>query len=75
MARFAFFAPGPFEMIILAVIVGIPILIVLVVLLLSRRSNLPPHLQDDLIQCPGCGEWIQRRAVKCRFCDTRFDGE
>ena len=56
MTRFAFFAPGPFEMIILAVIVGIPILIVLVVLLLSRRSNLPPHLQDDLIQCPGCGE-------------------
>ncbi len=70
-----FFAPGPFELIIVAVIIVIPLVIVVVVLLANRKSPTSTRLQDDLIRCPECGEWIQRRAVMCRFCDARFDGQ
>ena len=70
MAALAFFSPGPMELMILFVLVGIPVgigvigVIVWLTLQASKRPRDAPHLPP----CPMCGAGVSPNATSCPHC-------
>ncbi len=62
------FLIGPTEILVLAVLCGIPLLavIVLLVLLAARKPN------PNLTRCPDCGRMVSLRAPACPGCGAPF---
>lgn len=77
----AFFGfPGPFELLIIGLICvllfAVPVIILVVVLSWSRKTNPPSQAApDERKRCPECGEWIIAQAIKCRFCGATLSSD
>jgi ribosomal protein S27E len=72
------FAPGPFELMILAVLcmafVGVPA-VILVVILVKRKQGAGGSSHYGRIRCPVCSESIVAEAIKCRFCGANLEDD
>ena len=64
----AFFTPGPLELLIILVLIGVPLSAVVLVLLLSRSRKNPAASNPNLSPCPGCGNYVSRQAPACPKC-------
>ena len=64
----AFGMPGPFELLILAMIVGVPIVVVVAVLAISTSKKTGPPMAGNLTPCPDCGNAVSIRAQTCPHC-------
>ena len=61
------FMPGIFELLILAVVVGVPILIaILVIIVATNRKH--PTISGNLTPCPDCNGPVSVRAHTCPHC-------
>lgn len=56
--------PGPAELIILLVLVGVPLLTVAIILGMVLRGR----FRKDLVACPDCGKRMLRTATTCSRC-------
>ena len=65
----AIFGVGPFELMILLVIVLVPV-VVLVAVRLSSSKHLPPQANYDLRPCPNCQRPIPADMIYCGYCGT-----
>ena len=72
MNLFAFFAPGPIELIIIAVvvlgIVGVILAAVMIPLVVSKKNRSDVATNPNLFPCPDCGHWVSRQAPSCPQC-------
>ena len=70
---YAYFAPGPLEMLILLLIglicVGVPIAALVVVLLIARKSGAS---RPGSPPCPHCGSHMVPQAQFCHQCGSRL---
>jgi len=77
MSLFAFFAPGPMEVILglfcLAVFAGIVVLAV--VLSTSQKNRSGPAANPNLYPCPDCGRFVSRQAPNCPQCGRTLTPE
>lgn len=64
----AFFAPGPIELIILAVIVLVPIAAVVALVIALTCSRKPLEDNPNLRPCPDCRQSVSLRATACPKC-------
>lgn len=66
--------PGPFELLLGFLCLGVLVLIVVaVVLVVIRLTRSPAPNVDQRIPCPQCGESIAAGAQICRFCQARLN--
>jgi len=65
----ALFGVGPFELMILLVIVLVPI-VVLVAVRLGSSKQLPPPGSNYLRPCPNCQRAIPADMIYCGYCGT-----
>lgn len=66
-----FFRFGIIELVIVAAMLGIPVLVTLAVLL-ARRGV--PRDRPNLAPCPDCGRAVSVRAERCPHCGCPFKG-
>ncbi len=65
---YAYFAPGPLELLIILLILGLAVLaplIALVVILAARKSGAS---RPAPAPCPNCGGWVVQQANFCHHC-------
>jgi len=66
----AFFSPGPMELLIILVLVGVPLaaagLVLLFVVLRSQKN--PAASNPNLAPCPDCGNCVSHQAPACPKC-------
>ena len=62
MDSFAFGAPGPIELLIIALMLAGGIGVVVLVVVLARRASPPPMDNPNLYPCPDCGSnsWCRK---------------
>ncbi len=65
---FAAFVPGILELMIIACILGIPLLAVVVILAVNRQSRANYTQNPNLRPCPDCGRYVSVRASTCPGC-------
>jgi predicted amidophosphoribosyltransferase len=62
-----FGAPGPLELLIILGMVLCPLVVLIVVLRIARKSGAP---RANPTPCPNCGGWIVGQANFCPNCGT-----
>ena len=67
----SFFGFGIIELVIVAAVLGIPVIVTLAVLL-GRRGV--PRDRPNLAPCPDCGRAVSVRAERCPHCGCPFKG-
>jgi hypothetical protein len=70
----AFFVPGLFELIIIACILGFPLLVIGTVLSTQRRTGVDHSENPNLRPCSDCGHPISVRAHTCPQCGGPVKG-
>ena len=72
MSLFAFFAPGPIELIIIGLIclvfLGAIVAAVVISLAVSKKNRPDAAANPNLFPCPDCGHWVSRQAPNCPQC-------
>ena len=64
---YAFFAPGPMELIIILLVWGVPIAVLIAVFLIVRKSGAPAA---GSAPCPNCGSHVVPQAKFCHQCGS-----
>ena len=64
----AFFVPGPFELIIIGVVVLVPIAVVAALVVALKPTHKPSGDDSSLQPCPDCGRFVSLRATTCPQC-------
>ena len=64
----ALFVPGILELLIIAFMLGIPLIVVFIVLAIQRRTGTDQSKNPNLRPCPDCGHYISLRANICPQC-------
>lgn len=64
----AFFSPGPFELLILMMLVGVLLAALVLVLFVSRSRKDPAARNPNLAPCPDCGNYVSHQAPACPKC-------
>jgi hypothetical protein len=64
----AWFGIGVFELLIVAVMLGVPFVVAVIVLIvvLNKRNQLAAS--GNLVPCPDCHQAVSRRAQTCPHC-------
>ena len=70
----AVFAPGIFELLIIAFMLGIPLIAVFTVLATQRRKGTDHSKNPNLRPCPDCGHYVSLRANTCPQCSGPVKG-
>ena len=65
---FALFVPGILELLIIACVLGIPILVMAVILVTNRQSRAQYTQNPNLRPCSDCGRYVSVRASTCPGC-------
>jgi len=65
---FAFFSPGPLEILILLVLVGVPLVALGLALFVRQLQNNPAASNPNLTPCPDCRHYVSRQAPACPKC-------
>jgi hypothetical protein len=66
----AMFLPGPTELLIIAVVVGV----VIAVLTSNQGSQTADSRNPKLRPCPDCGRYVSKRALSCPHCGGPVKG-
>lgn len=76
---FAFFGPGPLELLILGLVclavVGVIVAAVAIPLLVSKKGGSGAAVNPNLFPCPDCGNWVSRQAPNCPKCGRTLTGQ
>ena len=70
----AFFMPGILELMVIACVLGIPLLVVAIVLSTQRRTGTDQSKNPNLRPCPDCGHDVSVRANTCPQCGGLVKG-
>jgi len=70
MKLFAFFLPGPMELVLGLLCLGVLVAIVMLAVMLSasQKGRSDPAANPNLFPCPDCGHFASRRAPSCPQC-------
>ena len=71
MNLFAFFAPGPLELLLIGLACVVPVVaVVAIVIVLAASKKSGPSSADNpnLYPCPDCGRMVSRQAPACPQC-------
>ena len=72
---FASFAPGPIELVLIAVILLVPVGVVVALVEAFRRRRRALGGNPNLEPCPDCGRFASRRTTNCPQCGCPLQGQ
>jgi hypothetical protein len=76
MNLFAFFSPGPMEIVLGLLCLGslVAMVVLVVVLATSQKGRGGAAANPNLYPCPDCGRFVSRQAPSCPHCGRPLTG-